>query len=120
MTQQGTIVFMHTNIGSKSEGIMPFLYVGKGKFLEIWMSKDESLSGDMLVPYDGQQITAHGEINEYDIFLIEAIETAQPVEALAPADSTESTEPTDPAESTEPIEDTEPVDSENNNTATEE
>ena len=113
MTQQGTIVFMRTNIGSKSEGIKPFLYVGKGKFLEVWMSKDESLAGDMLAPYDGQQITAHGEINEYDIFLIEAIEPAKPIEAPAPEEPAEPTE-------TEPIEEAESVDSDDNNTATEE
>lgn len=117
MTQQGTIVFMRTNIGSKSEGIKPFLYVGKGKFLDIWKSEDDSMNGDMLAPYDGQQVTAHGEINDYDIFIIETIETATPVETPPPAAPTEPTEVITP---TENIEDTEPVDSENNNTATEE
>ncbi len=123
MTHQGTIVFMLTNIGSKSEGIKPFLYIGKGKFLEIWMSGDESMSGDMLIPYDGQQIAVHGEVNDYDIFIIETIETIKTIGLPAPTDpqkTTEIVEPTEPTEPTEPIEDTEPVDSENNNTATEE
>lgn len=117
MIQKGTIVFMRTNIGSKSEGILPFLYIGKGKFLEIWKSEDDSMRGDMLVPYDGQQITAHGEINDYDIFIIETIETGKPIAAHPPAVPTETQETITP---TETIEDTKPVDSENNNTATEE
>lgn len=71
----GTIVFQLKNIGSKSEGLTPFLYEGKGSFLKVWKDGDCSLFGEGLIPYDGKRVAIGGEIDEdYDIFLIENIQ----------------------------------------------
>lgn len=104
MTHRGTIVFMLTNIGSKSEGIKPFLYKGKGEFLDIWIPEDDSHLGNMIAKYDGQQVTLHGKFNEYNIFLIDIVESANPAQTTP---------------STETIEEAEPVDSKNKTTTEE-
>lgn len=71
----GTIVFQLKNIGSKSEGLSPFLYEGKGSFLKVWKDGDCSLIGEDLMPYDGKRVVIEGEIDEdYGIFLIENIQ----------------------------------------------
>lgn len=71
----GTIIFQFANIGSKSEGLRPFLYEGKGSFLKVWKDGDCSLMGEDLMPYDGKRVSIEGEIDEdYGIFLIENIQ----------------------------------------------
>ena len=74
MIREGTVVYKLINVGSKSERLTPFLYEGNGQFLKIWMHGDSSLFSDYLKKYDGKHITLLGEINEYDVFLIETIE----------------------------------------------
>lgn len=74
MIREGTVVYKPTNVGSKSERLTPFLYEGKGEYLKIWKLGDPSLLGEYLTKYDGKHVTLHGNINEYDVFLIETIE----------------------------------------------
>lgn len=74
MIREGTVVYKLINVGSKSERLTPFLYEGDGQFLKIWKPGDPSLFGDCLKKFDGKHITLQGEINEYDVFLIETIE----------------------------------------------
>jgi hypothetical protein len=71
----GTIVFQLINIGSKSEGLHPFLYEGKGEFLKVWLEEDCSFEGDALKPYDGKSVIIEGALDEeIDIFIIENIQ----------------------------------------------
>ena len=71
----GTIVFQLINIGSKSEGLHPFLYEGKGAFLKVWLEEDCSFEGDALKPYDGKSVIIEGALDEeIDIFIIENIQ----------------------------------------------
>lgn len=70
---QGIIIFKLTNIGTKSEGIRPFLYSGNGSFQRVWIKGDYSLNGRMLAEYDGKTVSLEGELNEYDIFCITQI-----------------------------------------------
>jgi hypothetical protein len=70
----GTIVFQLINIGSKSEGLHPFLYRGKGDFLKVWREDDYSFEGDSLMPYDGKNVIIEGTLDEdIGIFIIENI-----------------------------------------------
>lgn len=71
----GTIVFQFINTGSKSEGLHPFLYEGKGEFLKVWHEEDCSFEGDLLKPYDGKSVIIEGALDEeVDIFIIENIQ----------------------------------------------
>lgn len=70
---EGVIVFQHTNIGSKSEGLRPFLYTGNGQYMQVWKNGDISFIGSDLLPYDSNRVEIEGEMNEYDIFCISSI-----------------------------------------------
>lgn len=70
----GTIVFKLTNIGSKSEGLRPFLYLGNGVFEQVWLVDDVSLDGSELRLYDTKKVSVTGEYTQQNIFLIQSIE----------------------------------------------
>ena len=71
---EGIIVFKKINVGSKSEGLRPFLYLGKGSFLEVWKKDDNSLYGTALMPFDGKSVVVKGENDEFSgIFVINEI-----------------------------------------------
>lgn len=70
---QGIIVYKLTNIGTKSEGLKPFLYSGNGNFHCIWIKGDYSLNGQMLTEYDGKAVALEGEMNEKKVFCITKI-----------------------------------------------
>lgn len=74
---EGIIVFRLTNIGSKSEGILPFLYSGMGVFIRVWKNGDDSLNGKELQEFDGKRVTVEGKENEYGIFCIDKIQVNQ-------------------------------------------
>ena len=71
---EGIVVFRLVNVGSKSEGVKPFLYQGNGSFQAVWMEDDLSLNGKALQPFDGKAVTVEGKMNEYDIFVIKKIQ----------------------------------------------
>ena len=73
LIMDGIVVFNLANVGSKSEGLRPFLYQGKGNFQPIWLMDDFSLGGIELIPFDGKKVSVEGEIDENDIFLIKSI-----------------------------------------------
>ena len=72
----GLIVFKYSNMGSKSEGLRPYLYKGLGQFMAVWKEDDYTLSGDGLLPYDGMSVVITGYEGDADIFVIETIENA--------------------------------------------
>ena len=72
----GLIVFKHSNHGSKSEGLRPYLYKGFGQFMAVWKEDDYTLSGEGLLPYDGMNVVITGYDGDADIFVIETIENA--------------------------------------------
>ena len=73
MILEGLVVYKQTNVGSKSEKMTPFIYKGMGEYLKIWKSGDLSWNGEALERYDGKRVIAQGTMNEYDVFLIEEI-----------------------------------------------
>ena len=70
---EGIIVFQLTNIGSKSEGLRPFLYTGNAQYMQVWKDGDISFIGSDLLPFDSKRVVVGGEMNEYDIFCISSI-----------------------------------------------
>ena len=76
MQLNGIVVFRLSGIGTRSEGIRPFLYLGKAVYRKIWKAEDTSLNGVELMAYDSKHVIVHGEVDEYDIFIIEKVEEA--------------------------------------------
>lgn len=110
---EGLIIFKLINVGSKSEGLRPFLYGGKGKFLEVTKADDYTLGCDSLLPFDGKRVTIDGELDEnVDIFVINTISEVVENRTEEPVEATEEAEP-DAENATETEAEEAPAESEN-------
>ena len=69
----GTVVFILENKGSKSEGTFPFLYLGNGEFVRVWLDGDISAFGNGFREFDGMRVTLVGEKNEQGVFIVTKI-----------------------------------------------
>lgn len=69
----GTVVFIKGNIGSKSEAVLPYLYVNRSEVVKILVNGDNPFENNMLLPYDGKKITAAGCLKSNGMFIIESI-----------------------------------------------
>ena len=56
----GTVVFLLSNIGTKSEGILPFLYVSQNTMYKLHLRGDDSFEERGLFPYDGKRVIVSG------------------------------------------------------------
>ena len=56
----GTVVFFESNAGSKSEAVLPHLYVNRHKIIRILIDGDNPFENNMLQEYDGKKITISG------------------------------------------------------------
>ena len=69
----GTIVFLPANIGSKSEGMFPRLYMNQEMVVKILFKDDNPFENTTLRAYDGQRVKAFGKRKPNGTFLIEKI-----------------------------------------------
>ena len=76
---QGVIVFKLANVGSKSESLASYLYVGEGKFERVRLLGANPFAKNELFNYDGKRVTCEGEYNDDDVFMITKIALAEPV-----------------------------------------
>ena len=77
MKMEGIVIFHLSGIGSRSEHVRPFLYLGNANFQKIWKKGDSSFTGTSLIKYDGERVIITGEVDEeYDTLIIETIEEA--------------------------------------------
>ena len=95
----GLVVFMRTNIGSRSECVIPFLYVGKARFIYLWVPCDNPFENLSLKDFDGKRVLISGDYGENNIFYVGKIEECD----AAPKDTElfQSIESTEKAETTE-------------------
>ena len=56
----GTVVFLLSNIGTKSEGVLPFLYVSQNTMYKLHLRGDDSFEERGLSPYDGKRVIVSG------------------------------------------------------------
>ena len=56
----GTVVFLLSNIGTKSEGVFPFLYVNQNTKYKLHLRGDDSFEERGLFPYDGKRVKVSG------------------------------------------------------------
>ena len=69
----GTVVFLLANIGSKSEGVLPFLYVNKEEKIKLFLKGDNPFENKGLLPYDGKAVEVVGMKKRNGTFVIEKI-----------------------------------------------
>ena len=72
-TLTGTVVFLLTNIGSKSECVRPFLYINQNEILKTYFKGDNPFENLMLRPYDGKAVEVKGKLKRNQTFVIEQI-----------------------------------------------
>lgn len=77
---KGTVVFRPSNVGSKSQGVFPFLYLGNANFVRIWKTDDISFEGNLLKPFDGKYVELQGAFDEHEVFLAETVKILYPIE----------------------------------------
>ena len=71
--KKGTVVFQLSNVGSKSEGVLPYLYENNGVFTRIYANDDDPFSNEKLRQFDGRYVHAEGETNRHGVFCISDI-----------------------------------------------
>jgi len=78
----GTIIFLKTNEGSKSEAFLPFLYRNREVPLQKVMLRDDNpFENNGFVPYDGKTIEISGEIALSGTFVVDEIFPVSAAEA---------------------------------------
>jgi hypothetical protein len=60
-TLQGIIVFLSSDIGSKSEAKIPFLYVNREKVIRLFKRGDNPFENSTFNDYDGKHVEVQGE-----------------------------------------------------------
>lgn len=66
----GTVVFLKSNEGSKSEAVVPFLYRGRDMPLQRIMRKDDNpFENRGFVEYDGKVVDLYGELSNGKTFI---------------------------------------------------
>ena len=81
---EGTLVFLNSFVGSKSESLQPYLYLGGGETVRLFKTGDNPFEHESLRPFDGQRVVLTGNHNENQVFEVESISKADH------ADKTES------------------------------
>ena len=75
-TKEGVVVFLLSNDGSKSECLLPHLYVGRDiTILPLYMEGDNPFENKALYEYDGCRFKVHGKHGNNNVFIVSSIET---------------------------------------------
>ena len=81
---KGTVIFQMANIGSKSEGIYPFLRLEDGKMVKVSLLGDNPFENTTLKSYDLKKVVLEGEFNENGKFIAVSIAEDAPAAYDAP------------------------------------
>ena len=75
-TYSGTIIFLKTNEGTKSECLAPYLYRGKDEPpLSVMIKDDNPFENNALQSYDGQRVELSGIQTETTGFIADEIKS---------------------------------------------
>ena len=71
LTKHGTIIFLTTHDGSKSECALPYLYCGKAEpLVPLYMENDNPFENNALTPFDGRRVTVTGYVGRNNDFIV--------------------------------------------------
>jgi len=72
----GTVMFLNSNAGSKSECVVPFLYCCKDEpLLRLFKANDNPFENNSLIPYDGMRVEVFGLPDHDSGFVVDQIKT---------------------------------------------
>lgn len=74
ITAEGTVIFMRTDVGTKSESDQPHLYLGEGKLVRLWKREDNPFENNGLKAFDGARVTVTGTLDESGVLCVSYIE----------------------------------------------
>lgn len=95
----GTVVFLLSNAGTKSEERIPFLYVNRNLMYQLYLKGDNPFENKGFLPYDGKRVRVSG-VKKENVKKIYA-EGTLIADTVAPAEDPESAPgPVSPAENT--------------------
>ena len=80
-TLTGIVFFLDANQGSKSEGMLPFLYVSKDEKIKLLLKGDNPFENTGLQPYDGKSVEITGTRKRNGTFVIEQISSQDEAKA---------------------------------------
>ena len=108
---KGTVVFQLANVGSKSEGVYPFLSLEDGKLVKLALKGDNPFENTALKEFDGKTVAIEGDFNENGKLIATAIEEIVEAaeEAVVEAVVEAVAEVVEEVEETEAVEETEVV-----------
>ena len=98
---KGTVVFQLANVGSKSEGVYPFLCLEDGKLVKLALKGDNPFENTTLKEYDGKTVAIEGDFNENGKFIATAIEEIVEAAEEAIVEAVEETEAVEKTEANE-------------------
>ena len=64
MVKEGIIIFLKQNIGSKSEGVYPFLYVSFNEIIRVYKIDDNPLSNESFFSFDAKTVRLKGTLKD--------------------------------------------------------
>ena len=73
MILTGTIVFIKTNVGSKSEGSKPFLQQSDGKLLAVWKPGDPPFGKNTFCAFEGKTVRIEGHADPDNLFIVNTV-----------------------------------------------
>lgn len=76
---KGTIIFLPDKVGSKSEGVYPFLYVNRDSYFKVLLKDDNPFENKGLVPFDGKIVEIVGAMGRrtFIVETVRAVDSAQ-------------------------------------------
>ena len=77
---KGKVVFELANVGSKSEGVHPFLVMEDGKKVKLGLLGDNPFMHTRLKEYDQKNVILEGDFNDNGKFIATNIQEDKPVE----------------------------------------
>ena len=81
---QGILIFQYTNVGSRSEGYFPYLYLGYGNMVKVAYVKDAPFTNAILREYDGKPMAFEGHFNDNNTFIAKSFTELNSVELEKP------------------------------------
>lgn len=73
MTRRGTVIFLESHQGSKSEAVLPYLYESSDSCVRIMLKGDNPFENAGLRPYDGRLVEIRGVKGRGKIFIVQEI-----------------------------------------------
>ena len=85
--RRGTVIFLDSFAGSKSQSVLPYLYESVDSCVRIMLKGDNPFENAGLCPYDGKMVEIRCVKGRGNVFIAQDIVVLAPVEPKASGDS---------------------------------